>query len=77
VDPAGREFGEIGVLQVVSSFPDAKPADLATEILEAAARFTGAAPAADDRTVVVLRFNGVKAESAWTGGANEVQFTAA
>jgi sigma-B regulation protein RsbU (phosphoserine phosphatase) len=54
----GREFGEKGLLDVVERFPGARACDLAGEILEAIDRYAVPGEPADDRTVVVVRFQG-------------------
>jgi sigma-B regulation protein RsbU (phosphoserine phosphatase) len=55
-DAEGREFGEKGLLDVVARYPDARARDLAGEILEAIDRYAVSGEPADDRTVVVVRF---------------------
>ncbi|HUK18219.1 MAG TPA: SpoIIE family protein phosphatase [Bryobacteraceae bacterium] len=74
---AGREWSEGGVLQVVNQTPDARAADLARDILTEADRFTGHAVPADDRTVVVVRFQGRGQETAFEASAAERAFAAA
>jgi len=55
----GREFGECGVLEAATRHTGARAVSVARQILEAADRHTGGAPACDDRTVAVVRFQGV------------------
>jgi len=66
----GREFGEIGILNVVDQFPDTRSASLTREILEAVERHAGKQTQLDDRTVVAVRFKGALAQ---TEAAEEAQ----
>jgi len=77
LSPSGRAFTEAGVLEAVFQTPDAGAAELAREIMTAADRFTAHAAPADDRTVVVVRFQGNGAETMLEHRAAEPVFAAA
>ncbi|HBL30781.1 MAG TPA: hypothetical protein DD490_28430 [Acidobacteria bacterium] len=57
-NPAGEGFGSDRIRQVLQRLANASAAEIAQALLEATERFAGAAEAADDRTVVVLKVVG-------------------
>ena len=75
-DSQGRELRDIGILQVVREYPYASSTELVGRIMDAAGRFAGQAPPADDRTVAVVRFMG-PADARIGAEAAEMAFAAA
>jgi serine phosphatase RsbU (regulator of sigma subunit) len=55
---AGEEFGEDRIRQVVAAHRDADPEAIRNAVLAACDSFTGNAAAADDRTLLVIRYAG-------------------
>jgi sigma-B regulation protein RsbU (phosphoserine phosphatase) len=56
-NPAGRNFGASGVLEVLRQHPGARSSELVECLSDAVRRFTERMRPADDRTLVVVRFN--------------------
>lgn len=54
-DPEGRQFGQEGVAEVVRQYHGRPMSALLEALLEAARRFAGTAPQADDVTIVLIR----------------------
>jgi sigma-B regulation protein RsbU (phosphoserine phosphatase) len=52
---AGEQFGRKGVMRILDDNPDAPAQDLVDKIMEAARKHGGAAPQADDMTIVLAR----------------------
>jgi serine phosphatase RsbU (regulator of sigma subunit) len=52
---AGEQFGRRGVMRVLDAHPDASAQELVDLIMEAAREHGGAAPQADDITIVLAR----------------------
>ena len=76
-DEQGREWCERGVLDVVRQYPGARAASLARIIMAEVDRFTNHAAPPDDRTVVVVSFQGVVGETVIEDSSREPAFAAA
>ena len=54
-DEAGRQFGQEGVARVIRENLEEPMTDVVTTLLRSARAFGGAAPQADDITIVLVR----------------------
>jgi sigma-B regulation protein RsbU (phosphoserine phosphatase) len=61
-DNDGEPFGFDKLESLLAAAPDRSPSAIRDSILNAVARHAGSRPADDDRTVMVLRFENLKAE---------------
>jgi serine phosphatase RsbU (regulator of sigma subunit) len=71
-DSEGRVLDEGVVLEAVRNHPGASSSDLTAHIARAIDAFTGGAPPQDDRTVVVVRFLGMRIRARMTAPIGEV-----
>ena len=55
VDPSGKQFGVGRVKDVIRANRDRPPAEIIRAIRDAEEKFTGGAPAADDRTGIIIK----------------------
>jgi sigma-B regulation protein RsbU (phosphoserine phosphatase) len=62
---SGEQLGLEGLLSIARSLPTESAAAAGQGLLSAIQRFRGAAPAADDETVVALNWNAGKARTDW------------
>jgi sigma-B regulation protein RsbU (phosphoserine phosphatase) len=76
-NPAGRPFGESGVLQTLRDHPGARSSELVACLVDAVRQFADRAGTADDRTVTVVRLNQLLADPVLEDQVRELTFAAA
>jgi sigma-B regulation protein RsbU (phosphoserine phosphatase) len=76
-DDAGRELRDAGLLEIIKDLVSASASELVNHILEAVDRFTGRVKPADDRTVVVVRFEALETMPERLHQAARLEFAAA
>ncbi len=54
-DATGQQFGVERTMQVIAASRDRHPTGIRTALRQAVAEFTGSAPAADDRTAIIIK----------------------
>ncbi|MHC5007192.1 MAG: SpoIIE family protein phosphatase, partial [Planctomycetota bacterium] len=55
MDPAGKQFGSDRAVEVISTHRRERPIRIRAALRRAVAAFTGGAPAADDRTAIIIK----------------------
>jgi sigma-B regulation protein RsbU (phosphoserine phosphatase) len=75
--PAGRAFGESGVLETLREHSGARSSELVAYLIDAVRQFADPAGTLDDRTVAVVRFNQSLTNPLLEDEARELAFAAA
>ena len=71
-DPEGHVLGEEVILDAIRDHPGASSSDLTAHIARVIDSFTRGAMPQDDRTIVVVRFLGVRVKARTTAPIGEV-----